>query len=189
VVRVPARLSEAALVNAIATVAEAKAQALGDLGIPGTGTCTDATVIRCPRGGPVDGYGGPRSTWGARLARAAYEAVWRGGRGWLADPRPWSSRPGSSRSGPSPPGSSRLGSSRSGSSRSGASPSGASPSGSWPPGPSRSGSSWFGPPLAVEQPELPVGAAPGRSEQGRGIGHTSGMVREDTRPRPRTNPT
>jgi adenosylcobinamide amidohydrolase len=88
VVRVPARLSEAALVNAVATAAEAKAQALGELGISGTGTCTDATVIHCPLSGSPERYGGPRSTWGAPLARAVHAAVLRGGRDWLADPRP-----------------------------------------------------------------------------------------------------
>jgi adenosylcobinamide hydrolase len=88
VVRVPARLSEAALVNAVATAAEAKCQALGELGIPGTGTCTDATVIHCPLSGSPEWYGGPRSTWGAPLARAVHAAVLQGARDWLADPRP-----------------------------------------------------------------------------------------------------
>jgi adenosylcobinamide amidohydrolase len=89
---VPARLSEPALVNVVATVAEAKAQALAELAVPGTGTCTDATVVCCPPDGPRHWYGGPRSTWGARLARAVHAAVVRGGRDWLADPRPWSVR-------------------------------------------------------------------------------------------------
>jgi adenosylcobinamide amidohydrolase len=89
---VPARLGEAALVNAITTVAESKAQALADLGIAGTGTCTDAVVVACPLDGPVHWYGGPRSTWGARLARAVHAGVVQGGRSWLADPRSWSAR-------------------------------------------------------------------------------------------------
>jgi adenosylcobinamide amidohydrolase len=88
VVRVPARLSEAALVNAVATAAEAKCQALGELGISGTGTCTDATVIHCPLSGAPEWYGGPRSTWGAPLARAVHAAVLQGAQDWLADPRP-----------------------------------------------------------------------------------------------------
>jgi adenosylcobinamide hydrolase len=83
----PVRLTDAALVNAVATVAEAKAQALDGLGIPGTGTCTDATVLACPTGGPAQWYGGPRSTYGARLARAVHEAVLTGGRGWLDSDR------------------------------------------------------------------------------------------------------
>src|SRR5256714_653118 len=81
VVRVPVRLSEAALVNAVATAAEAKCQALGEMAIPGTGTCTDATVIHCPMSGSPQRYGGPRSTWGAPLPRAVHAAGLGGGPG------------------------------------------------------------------------------------------------------------
>jgi adenosylcobinamide amidohydrolase len=84
---VPARLAEGALVNAVATIAEAKVQALIELDIPGTGTCTDATVVACRPDGPVESYGGPRSTWGSRLARAVYHAVREGGRAWLVSDR------------------------------------------------------------------------------------------------------
>jgi adenosylcobinamide hydrolase len=80
----PVRLSDAALVNAVATVAEAKAQALAELGVPGTGTCTDATVVAGPAQGPVEAYGGPRSTFGAPLARAVHLVVRRGGKDWYA---------------------------------------------------------------------------------------------------------
>lgn len=71
----PVRLSPAALVNAVATVAEAKAQALWDAGVPGTGTSTDATVVLCPPDGPAEAFGGPRSRIGAALARAVHSAV------------------------------------------------------------------------------------------------------------------
>ncbi len=71
----PVRLSEAALVNAVAVVAEAKAQALFDAKVPGTGTCTDATVLLCPTDGPAEPYGGTRSAIGAPLARAVHAAV------------------------------------------------------------------------------------------------------------------
>ncbi|MCP2260435.1 Adenosylcobinamide amidohydrolase [Streptoalloteichus tenebrarius] len=71
----PVRLSDAALVNAVATVAEAKAQALFDAGVPGTGTCTDAVVLLCPATGPAESYGGPRSRVGSALARAVHQAV------------------------------------------------------------------------------------------------------------------
>lgn len=74
VVVVPAPLSDAALVNAIVTATEAKTQALLDAGVPGTGTASDAVVICCPPGGS-EAYGGPRSTWGARLARAVHASV------------------------------------------------------------------------------------------------------------------
>jgi adenosylcobinamide hydrolase len=72
---VPVRLSPAALVNAVATIAEAKAQAFRDLGLAGTGTPTDAVVVLCPADGPEEPFGGPRSVWGSRLARAAHRAV------------------------------------------------------------------------------------------------------------------
>lgn len=88
---VPVRLSDAALVNAVATITEAKAQALWDLGLQATGTATDAVTVLCAPDGPVATYGGPRSEWGARLARAAHQAVRAGGDA----PRsgiPWSDR-------------------------------------------------------------------------------------------------
>jgi adenosylcobinamide amidohydrolase len=77
---IPACLSPSALVNATATVAEAKAQALFEAGIAGSGTATDAVVIVCPDSGAEETFGGPRSTWGARLARATHAAVLAGAR-------------------------------------------------------------------------------------------------------------
>jgi adenosylcobinamide hydrolase len=94
----PVRLGDAALVNAVATITEAKAQALWELGLNATGTATDAVTILCregpegpegPQDGPDERYGGPLSTWGARLARAAHAAVTKGG----SNPKiPWSRR-------------------------------------------------------------------------------------------------
>ncbi len=75
VVLLPERLSDAALINATATAAEAKAQALGDAGIPATGTATDAVCIACPADGRLHSFGGSRSIWGSRLARAVHAAV------------------------------------------------------------------------------------------------------------------
>ena len=75
VVLVPERLSDAALVNAVATVTEAKAQALWDRGVAATGTATDAVVIACPDDGRTHAFGGPRSVWGSRIARAVHVAV------------------------------------------------------------------------------------------------------------------
>jgi adenosylcobinamide amidohydrolase len=75
----PDRLSDAALVNAVATATEAKAQALRDLGFDATGTATDAVVIACPDEGRPQAFGGPRSVWGSRLARAVHAAVLAGG--------------------------------------------------------------------------------------------------------------
>jgi len=72
---VPARLSDGALVNAVVTVTEAKSQALSDAGVAGTGTASDAVCILCLADGAADAFCGPRSLWGARLARATYMAV------------------------------------------------------------------------------------------------------------------
>jgi adenosylcobinamide amidohydrolase len=78
IVFVPARLTEAALVNLVMTASEAKAQALFECRIPGTGTPSDAIVV-CTESGHVteasQWYGGPRSYWGARVARAVHRAV------------------------------------------------------------------------------------------------------------------
>lgn len=71
----PVRLSDAALVNAVLTATEAKVQALVEAGVDGSGTATDAVCVACPDGGPVEPFGGPRSTWGARLARAVHGSV------------------------------------------------------------------------------------------------------------------
>ncbi|TDP93659.1 adenosylcobinamide amidohydrolase [Labedaea rhizosphaerae] len=71
----PVRLSDAAMVNAVATVAEAKAQALVEAGVSGTGTCTDAVVLACPATGAAEAYGGPRSVVGSALARATHAAI------------------------------------------------------------------------------------------------------------------
>ncbi|MFI7603600.1 adenosylcobinamide amidohydrolase [Micromonospora sp. NPDC049366] len=86
---VPARLSDAALVNAVATATEAKAQAIVELGLAATGTPTDAVTVLCPAEGPEFAYGGPRSAWGAPLARAVHAAVLAGGAGPVV---PWSER-------------------------------------------------------------------------------------------------
>ena len=75
VVQLPVRLAEAALLNALCTATEAKTQALLDANVPGTGTASDALTVICPADGPAEPFGGPRSTWGARLARAVHEAV------------------------------------------------------------------------------------------------------------------
>lgn len=71
----PVRLTPAAMVNTVATVAEAKAQALFEAGVPGTGTPTDAIAVLCPPDGPAEPYGGPRSAIGGPLARAVHAAV------------------------------------------------------------------------------------------------------------------
>lgn len=81
---VPVPLTDAALVNAVATATEAKAQALLELSVKGTGTASDAIFVGCalPIAAPVEPFGGPRSPWGARLARAVHAAVGEGTVRW-----------------------------------------------------------------------------------------------------------
>jgi adenosylcobinamide amidohydrolase len=82
----PVALTGAALVNAAMTITEAKAQALWECGVKATGTASDALCIACPTGAgavAVEPFGGPRSVWGARLARATRAAVADGTRAWL----------------------------------------------------------------------------------------------------------
>ena len=88
-VAVPVPLSDAALVNAVVTATEAKVQALAEAGLRATGTSSDAVCVACPtpdRGEP-EPYGGPRSQWGARVARAVHAAVAEGTADWLAGAR------------------------------------------------------------------------------------------------------
>jgi adenosylcobinamide hydrolase len=73
--RVGRRMSDAALVNAVATLTEAKVQALLAAGVDGTGTASDAVCVLCPADGAADPFGGPRSALGAPLARATFVAV------------------------------------------------------------------------------------------------------------------
>ncbi|MFE2292468.1 adenosylcobinamide amidohydrolase [Streptomyces sp. NPDC059452] len=82
VVTLPTALSDAALVNAVATATEAKVQALLDAGLDCSGTPTDAVCVAAPEPGPDGGepFAGPRSTWGARIARAVHTAVRAGAR-------------------------------------------------------------------------------------------------------------
>ncbi|MFE4518700.1 adenosylcobinamide amidohydrolase [Kitasatospora sp. NPDC056783] len=75
---VPAAVEDAGLVNLLATATEAKVQALLDAGYDCSGTPSDAVcvAVRAPgEGAPGDPFGGPRSVWGSRLARAVYRAV------------------------------------------------------------------------------------------------------------------
>jgi adenosylcobinamide amidohydrolase len=87
IVSVPVPLGDAAFVNAVVTATEAKAQAVLDAGFPGTGTATDAICIAAPADpGGTQGveFTGPRSPWGARIARAVHAAVQAGAVGYAA---------------------------------------------------------------------------------------------------------
>ncbi|MFI6642724.1 adenosylcobinamide amidohydrolase [Streptomyces sp. NPDC050504] len=78
VVALPVPLTDAALVNAVATATEAKVQALLDRGYDCSGTPTDAVCVAARVPAPQEephAFAGPRSLWGARLARAVHGAV------------------------------------------------------------------------------------------------------------------
>lgn len=75
VVFLPVRHSDAALANILCTVTEAKVQALVEVGVAGTGTASDAVTVLCPALGSTEPFGGPRSTYGQRVARAVHGAL------------------------------------------------------------------------------------------------------------------
>jgi adenosylcobinamide amidohydrolase len=84
-VEVPVPLTDAALVNAVITATEAKTQAVLEAGFAGTGTASDAVCVAArTSGGPAEDFAGPRSVWGARIARAVYAAVLAGATGYQA---------------------------------------------------------------------------------------------------------
>jgi adenosylcobinamide amidohydrolase len=78
----PEPLTEGALLNCLCTATEAKSQALLLAGVDGTGTASDAVTVVCPAGDGRHTFGGPRSVWGARLARAVHDAVSAGCSSW-----------------------------------------------------------------------------------------------------------
>ncbi|MFC4585006.1 adenosylcobinamide amidohydrolase [Sphaerisporangium corydalis] len=82
IVSVPVAMCDAALVNTVMTVTEAKSQALAEAGYACTGTASDAVCVAVRAEGPEELFGGPRSTWGARIARAVHGSVLSGARAW-----------------------------------------------------------------------------------------------------------
>ena len=84
IVCVPVPLADAAFVNAVVTATEAKAQAVLEAGFAGTGTASDAVCIAAPAGPRGEEFTGPRSPWGARIARAVHAAVRAGAAGYSA---------------------------------------------------------------------------------------------------------
>ncbi|MGV9302837.1 adenosylcobinamide amidohydrolase [Nonomuraea sp. NPDC003727] len=81
-ITVPVAMTDAALVNAVMTATEAKTQALVEAGFPCTGTASDAVCVAVPAAGPAELFGGPRSDYGSRLARAVHAAVRQGAAEW-----------------------------------------------------------------------------------------------------------
>ncbi|WP_405139423.1 adenosylcobinamide amidohydrolase [Sphaerisporangium sp. NBC_01403] len=82
IVAVPVAMSDAALVNTVMTVTEAKSQALAEAGYACTGTASDAVCVAVRAEGPEELFGGPRSTWGSRIARAVHHSVLNGAHAW-----------------------------------------------------------------------------------------------------------
>lgn len=79
-----APLTDAALVGAVQTAVEAKAQALADAGVRAlnarafaTGTATDSLCVVCPPGSRV-AFAGPATRIGGDIARAVHRAVFSG---------------------------------------------------------------------------------------------------------------
>lgn len=75
IVSVPVPLRDAAYVNAVMTATEAKTQAVLAAGFGATGTASDAICVAAPVAGEPADFAGPRSLWGARIARAVHSAV------------------------------------------------------------------------------------------------------------------
>jgi adenosylcobinamide amidohydrolase len=75
IVSVPVPLRDAAYVNAVITATEAKTQAVLEAGFRATGTASDAVCVAAPVSGEPEDFAGPRSLWGARIARAVHSAV------------------------------------------------------------------------------------------------------------------
>ena len=86
IVALPVPLTDAAFVNAVVTATEAKVQAVLEAGFAATGTATDAVCIAAPhaRKSREEEFTGPRSVWGARIARAVHAAVHAGAVGYAA---------------------------------------------------------------------------------------------------------
>ncbi len=89
-VLVEAPLTDAALVYAVQTATEAKAQALADARIPAenhdgyaTGTATDSICVAA-RPGATEPFAGPMSAAGAAIARCVHAAVLEGARDFVA---------------------------------------------------------------------------------------------------------
>ncbi len=78
---IDARLSPAAMVNAVITATEAKTSTLRDWGLqtpdglPATGTSTDTVVVACSGRGPELAYAGPVTPVGRLIGRAVRQGL------------------------------------------------------------------------------------------------------------------
>lgn len=87
---VNASLSEAAQLEALSIVTEARTAAVMDLGLKRrghivTGTGTDCIVVACPCDGQEMPFAGLHTDIGLSLGRAVYDAVTEGGLRWLVE--------------------------------------------------------------------------------------------------------
>lgn len=89
---VPLPLTDAALVESVALVAEARTAALFEMpvssplsGRPASGTGTDCIVVTCPPSGDPTPYAGKHGPVGAAIGAAVRSAVAAGARDWQAD--------------------------------------------------------------------------------------------------------
>ena len=89
---VSVRLSEAAMLEALALASEARTLALLELDYPSvltnkpaTGTGTDCIVIACPEQGPEHAYAGKHTEVGAAVGQSVYEAMRRATEVWLSE--------------------------------------------------------------------------------------------------------
>lgn len=83
-------LADAALLEMLSMVAEARTLAVLDAGVasrqsgrPATGTGTDCTVVAAPLGTPALEYAGKHTVLGMLVGAAVFEAVSHGARAWL----------------------------------------------------------------------------------------------------------
>ncbi len=67
--------TDAAKVNSVIAMTEAKTAALHDIGFKETGTTSDAIAIVCPKDGDITNYAGTGSDIGIALARSVRDAV------------------------------------------------------------------------------------------------------------------
>jgi adenosylcobinamide amidohydrolase len=89
-VHVDRPLSQAALVETISIVAQARTVAMIDLpwkpsGLAVTGTGTDCIVVATPIHPDMEQFAGLHTDIGAAVGRAVYDAVWSGGHVWIAE--------------------------------------------------------------------------------------------------------
>jgi adenosylcobinamide amidohydrolase len=87
--RINKRLSDSALIEALAIMTEAKTAAImegkvlsRESGLAATGTGTDCQAVLCPDFGPVEDYAGKHTAIGSAIGQACFEVIRRGIEVW-----------------------------------------------------------------------------------------------------------